>query len=97
MQETRLKAEHTYHKSRKMQLKENVQCKFGEKMCIAHCAGECSNLEFIQVWDLSLMPQHRFSDLEAEGFSQRRRHCVPYLAMLVPDGAGESEVIPENT
>ena len=64
-------------------------------MCIAHCAGECSNLEFIQVWDLSLMPQHRFSDLEAEGFSQRRRHCIPYLAVLVPDGAGESEVIPK--
>ena len=61
------------------------------------CAGECSILEFVQVWDLSLMPQHRFSDLQAEGFSQRRRHCVSYLAMLVPDGAGESEVIPENT
>ena len=60
-------------------------------------AGKCSILEFIQVWDLALVPQHRFPDLEAEGFPQRRRHCVPDLTVIVPDGAGESEVIPENT
>ena len=57
----------------------------------------CSKLEVIQVWNLPLLPQHSLSDLQAEGFPQWRRHCVSYLAVLVPDGAGESEVIPENT
>merc|ERR1719432_261093 len=88
MQATPGKAQHTYQKSRKK--KKMYSASLERK-----CAGKCSFLEFVQVWDLALMPQHSLSDLQAEGFPQWRRHCVSYLAVLVPDGARESEVIPK--
>ena len=53
-------------------------------------------LKVIQVCDLALLPKHSFSDLQAEGFSKGWRHCVVNLAVLVPDGAREIEVVPEN-
>ena len=54
-------------------------------------------LEFIQFWDLALLPQHRFSDLQAEGFSKGWGNRVANLAVLVPDGASKAEIIPKKT
>ena len=54
-------------------------------------------LEFIQFWDLALLPQHCFSDLQTQGFTQGWWHSIPNLAMLVPNGAREIEVIPDIT
>ena len=54
-------------------------------------------LEVIQVRDLALLPQHCFPDLKAKGFPQGWWHGITNLAVLVPDGAREIEVIPEIT
>ena len=54
-------------------------------------------LEFVQVWDLALLPQHCFSDLQAKGFPKGRRHSVADLTVLVPDSPREGEVVSENS
>ena len=37
--------------------------------------------------------EERLPDLQAERLAERRRHGVADLAVLVPDGAGELEVV----